>query len=129
LVVEALEAVNTTVILGNCMYRLNWLEEAWYEWVIADEMAWNSEYEKAAAYVKRSLRWLKRILKDPRKSEGIRVHVEWLVREIESINATDARVENQIGGLTPRFRQIFFELLARCLVEEAQAGHVFKPPQ
>jgi hypothetical protein len=107
-------------ILYKCMSKLDWLEEAWYEWVIADELAWSSEYEKAAAYVKRSHRWLKRILLNPQKSEGIKDHVEWLAKEIESIDIIDVRTENQIMALTPRFRQIFFELLVRCLVDEAK---------
>jgi hypothetical protein len=115
-------ASNVNEVLYKCMSKLDWLEEAWYDWVVADELAWNSEYEKAVAYVKRSLRWLKRILLNPQRSEGIREHVEWLAKEIESIDVVDVRTENQIMALTPRFRQLFLELLVRCAVEEAKEG-------
>jgi hypothetical protein len=114
------EVIDVNKVLYKCMSKLDWLEEAWYDWVIADELAWSSEYEKVAAYVKRSLRWLKRILSHPSRSEGIKEHVEWLVKEIGSIDVVDARVENQIMALTPRFRQLFLELLVRCAVEEVK---------
>ena len=124
-----MEAVDINDILGKCMSRLDWLEEAWYDWVIADELVWISDYERAAAYVKRSLRWLKRILQNPSKCEGFKEHVEWLAREIESISEVNARTEGQVSGLTPRFRYIFYELLVRCILEEVQGRRVFKPPQ
>jgi hypothetical protein len=127
-VVEALNAVDINDILYKCTSKLGWLEEAWYCWVIADEMAWISDYERAAVYVRRSLRWLKRILQNPSKCEDIREHVEWLVKEIESISEVNARTEGMLSGLTPRFRYIFYELLVRCILEEVQGGRVFKPP-
>jgi hypothetical protein len=109
--------------------RLDWLEEAWYSWVIADDLTWDRYYDKATTYVKRSLRWLKRILQSPSRSKEFGEYVEPLVKEIEPIEAVDALNEGRVLGLTPKFRLTFFDLLAKCVAEEVQAGSTFKPPQ
>lgn len=121
-----MEAADISKILIKCTSRLNWLEEAWYDWVAADELYWISQPDLAAKYVERSLRWLKRILRNPQKSEGIREHVEWLIKEIEAIGNNPDWVEKQVSALTPRFRQIFLELLVGCVVEEVKRMSVEK---
>jgi hypothetical protein len=129
MVVEVAGTVNVDDVLYRCLGKLSWLEEAWYYWVMADELTWNKYYDRAAKCVEKSLQWLKRIILN-RKAEGaLREHIEQLVKEIEVIDHVDALNEGQVLGLTSKFRHVFFHHLAECILEEAQQASVFKPPQ
>jgi hypothetical protein len=117
-------------VLYRCLSKLSWLEEAWYYWVMADEMTWNKYYDRAVEYVRRSLQWLGRIILNNRAEGELREHIEQLIREIEPINSVDAQNEGRVLGLTLKFRHMFYRYLAVCIVEEATAvGSLIQPPQ
>lgn len=129
MVLEVVVGDKVDEILYKCLSKLDWLEEAWYHWVMADELTWNKFYDSAFMHVKKSLQWLKRIILN-RKAEGeLREHIENLIKEIEVIDHVDALNECQVLGLTLKFRRVFFHHLAKCILEEAQTESVFKPPQ
>jgi hypothetical protein len=129
MVLEVVVGDKVDEILYKCLGKLMWLEEAWYDWVIADELTWNKHYDSVTKYVKKSAWWLKLILMSMKVEGTLKEYIEQLKREIELINGVDAKNEDKVPGLTLRFRHVFFHHLAKCILEEAQTGSVFKPPQ
>jgi hypothetical protein len=129
-VVVLVPGFNVDDVLHRCFSKLAWLEEAWYYWVVAEELTWNRDYGRATEYVRKSLQWLRRIILNNEAEGSLRKHIEQLMREIESINGVSVSNEGRVLELTLKFRHMFYRHLAECIVEEATAvATLIQPPQ